>query len=94
MSIAQQEEKKAVQAGYWNTFRFDPRAKAEGKNPLTVDSKAPTASYKDFIMNEVRYSSLTRSNPEKAEVLFNRAAEEAANKYNHLLKLQEMYGAE
>ena len=45
-------------------------------------------------MNEVRYSSLTRSNPEKAEVLFNRAAEEAANKYNHLLKLQEMYGAE
>ena len=62
-------EKQAVEAGYWNIFRFDPRLEAEGKNPLTIDSKEPTASYYDFIMGEVRYSSLMRSFPDRAKEL-------------------------
>ena len=70
MGISQTEEKKAVEAGYWNNFRFDPSLADEGKNPFTLDSKAPTASYQDFIMGEVRYNSLTRSFPERAKELF------------------------
>ena len=73
MGVAQLEEKKAVQAGYWNLFRYDPRLADEGKNPFTLDSKAPTASYRDFILSEVRYSSLTRAFPERAEKLFDKA---------------------
>ena len=63
MSKAQTEEKNAVAAGYWNNFRFDPRLADEGKNPFQLDSKAPTASYRDFIMNEVRYNALSRAFP-------------------------------
>ena len=77
-------EKDAVEAGYWNIFRFDPRNADAGKNPLTLDCKAPTASYRDFIMNEVRYSSLTLSFPERAEVLFEKAEENARAKFEHL----------
>ncbi|MGN0536557.1 MAG: pyruvate:ferredoxin (flavodoxin) oxidoreductase, partial [Acutalibacteraceae bacterium] len=66
MGISQLEEKKAVQAGYWHNFRFDPRLADEGKNPFTLDSKAPTIGYRDFLMGEVRYNSLTRSFPERA----------------------------
>lgn len=61
MSIAQTEEKKAVDAGYWHLFRFDPRLALDGKNPFQLDSKAPTMDYEDFIMGEVRYNSLARS---------------------------------
>jgi len=91
MSTAQTEEKNAVTSGYWNTFRFDPRNVAEGKNPFTLDSKAPTTSYQDFIKNEVRYSSLSRSNPERAAELFEKAEKNAANKYIHLQNLVSMY---
>ncbi|MGB4657836.1 MAG: pyruvate:ferredoxin (flavodoxin) oxidoreductase, partial [Mobilitalea sp.] len=91
MSTAQTEEKNAVTSGYWNTFRFDPRNVAEGKNPFTLDCKAPTTSYQDFIKNEVRYSSLSRSNPERAAELFARAEKNAANKYTHLENLVSMY---
>ncbi len=77
-------EKDAVEAGYWNIFRFDPRNADAGKNPLSLDCKAPTASYRDFIMNEVRYSSLTLSFPERAEVLFEKAEENAKAKFEHL----------
>jgi len=94
MSQAQTEEKRAVEAGYWHLFRFDPRLSAEGKNPFILDSKAPTASYKDFIMSEVRYSSLTRQDPARAEKLFDKAAANASNKYSHLLKLSKLYDAE
>ena len=73
MGIAQLEEKKAVEAGYWNIFRYDPRLADEGKNPFMLDGKAPSASYRDFIMGEVRYNSLTRSFPERAEKLFEKA---------------------
>ena len=91
MGISQAEEKKAVAAGYWNLFRFDPRLADEGKNPFTLDSKAPTASYRDFIMGEVRYNSLTRSFPERAEKLFGEAEKVAADRYEHLLKLSKLY---
>jgi len=84
-------EKQAVEAGYWNIFRFDPRLEAEGKNPLIIDSKEPTASYYDFIMNEVRYSSLMRSFPERAKELFEQAEKNAKLKYQKLLAQKEMY---
>ena len=87
MGISQIEEKKAVAAGYWNIFRFDPRLADEGKNPFMLDGKAPTESYRDFIMGEVRYNSLTRSFPERAEELFEKAEKVAAEKYEHLEKL-------
>ena len=87
MGIAQLEEKKAVEAGYWNIFRFDPRLADEGKNPFMLDGKAPSASYRDFIMGEVRYNSLTRSFPERAEELFTEAEKVAEKKYAHLEKL-------
>jgi len=85
MSIAQTEEKKAVAAGYWNTFRYDPRLALEGKNPFMLDSKAPTESYRDFIMGEVRYNSLARSNPARAEELFAKAETNAKEHYEKLV---------
>ena len=94
MTNCQSEMKKAVAAGYWNMFRFNPALKAEGKNPFTLDSKPATADYKEFILNEARYSSLTRSFPDRAEVLFDKAAKNADERYKHLLELQEMYGRE
>ncbi|MEE0859439.1 MAG: pyruvate:ferredoxin (flavodoxin) oxidoreductase [Acutalibacteraceae bacterium] len=84
MTIAQSEQKKAVQSGYWHIYRYDPRLADEGKNPLTIDSKAPTMSYRDFIMGEVRYNALSRSNPERAEMLFDRAEMQASKKMAHL----------
>ncbi len=94
MSKAQTEIKNAVNAGYWHMFRFDPRAAVEGKNPFTLDSKAPNASYEDFIMGEVRYSSLKRTFPERAERLFSQATEFAKEKYDHLVRLEKLYDQE
>lgn len=94
MGIAQLEEEKAVEAGYWNIFRYDPRLADEGKNPFMLDGKAPSASYRDFIMGEVRYNSLTRSFPERAEKLFEKAEKVAADKYAHLEKLASLPDAE
>ncbi|MBQ6570020.1 MAG: 4Fe-4S binding protein, partial [Clostridia bacterium] len=94
MTNCQAEMKKAVDAGYWNMFRYNPALKAQGKNPFTLDSKPATASYRDFIMNEARYSSLTRSFPERAEALFAQAEETSKDRYAHLLKLQALYSTE
>ena len=94
MINCQSEMKKAVDCGYWNMFRFNPALKAEGKNPFTLDSKAPTTSYRDFIMNEARYSSLTRSFPERAEELFTKAEKTAMDRYAHLQKLVKLYDVE
>ncbi len=93
MSTAQTEEKKAVQAGYWHLFRYNPALKAEGKNPFTMDSKAPhiDEEYRNFIMGEVRYNSLARSNPERADILFNKAINNAKDRYDYLIKLSELY---
>ncbi|MCL2107853.1 MAG: pyruvate:ferredoxin (flavodoxin) oxidoreductase [Oscillospiraceae bacterium] len=84
-------EKKAVESGYWHLFRFNPGLVAEGKSPYILDSKAPTGNYRDFMMNEVRYSSLARFNPERAEVLFTRAEKDAKKKYDDLVGLVEYY---
>ena len=91
MSKAQTEEKKAVEAGYWNLFRFDPRLALDGKNPFSLDSKAPTSSYQDFLRGEVRYASLEKANPERAKDLFAKSEKYAAERYEHLKKLQSMY---
>ena len=94
MSKAQTEEKLAVEAGYWNNFRFDPRKAEEGKNPFTLDSKAPTGDYQEFLMGEVRYASLAKANPARAEKLFGKSESEATAKYAYLQKLQKMYAPE
>ena len=91
LGISMAEEKAAVASGYWHLFRFDPRLADEGKNPFTLDSKAPSESYKDFIMREVRYSSLKRAYPDKADKLFAISEEASKDKYQHLLKLQDLY---
>ena len=90
MSLASLEEKRAVISGYWNIFRYNPSLKKEGKNPFILDSKAPTMTYRDFISNEVRYNSLLRSSPEHAEELFSKAEDMARNKYDELLKLNNI----
>ena len=94
MSKAQTEEKLAVESGYWNNFRFDPRKAEEGKNPFTLDSKAPTGDYQEFLMGEVRYASLAKANPSRAEKLFDKSQSEAVAKYAYLQKLQKMYEPE
>ena len=91
MVNCQSEMKKAVDCGYWNMFRFNPSLKAEGKSPFILDSKTPTGSYRDFIMSEARYSSLTRAFPERAEELFNDAEANAKARYEHLEKLAKLY---
>ncbi len=92
MINCQSEMKKAVECGYWNIFRFNPALKAEGKNPLSIDCKPAVADYKEFILGEARYASLTRSFPERAEELFDKAAENSKNARAHLEKLAELYG--
>ncbi len=92
MVNCQNEMKKAVDCGYWNMFRFNPALKEQGKNPFSIDSKPATADYKEFILGEARYSSLTRSFPERAEELFDKAAETAKANRAHLEKLEELYG--
>ena len=86
--------KKAVDCGYWNMFRYNPALKAQGKNPFSLDSKPATGDYKEFIMNEARYSSLMRANPDRANALFEDAAENAKARYDHLLRLKALYEVE
>ena len=94
MANCQAEMKKAVDCGYWNLFRFNPDLKAQGKNPFTLDSKAPAGGYQEFLMNEARYSSLTRSFPERAKELFALNEETAKKRYDKLTRLVKMYGEE
>lgn len=94
MPFNQAEQKKAVMAGYWNLFRFNPSLAEQGKNPFSLDSKAPTADYVEFIEGETRYSALKRSFPGKAEELFGIAAENSIEKYNKLAKLVDFYAPE
>ena len=91
MMNCQKEMKKAVDCGYWNMFRYNPAAKAEGKNPFTLDSKEPAGGYQEFLMNEARYSRLTREFPARADVLFERNEAAAKERYEHLLKLKDLY---
>ena len=94
MSKAQTEEQLAVEAGYWHCFRFNPALAAEGKSAFTLDSKAPSGDYQEFLNGEVRYNSLKRANPAKAERLFGKNEQEAKDRYTYLNKLVKLYGAE
>ena len=89
MANCQEEMKRAVECGYWNIFRFDPSAEPGKK--FTLDCKEPAGGYQEFLMNEARYSRLTREFPERAEELFKRNEKNAMDRYAHLVKLQEMY---
>ena len=88
MMNCQKEMKKAVECGYWNLFRFNPAA--EGAK-FTLDSKEPAGGYQEFLMNEARYSRLTREFPDRASELFERNEKAAMDRYQHLLKLKSMY---
>ena len=88
MMNCQKEMKKAVDCGYWNLFRYNPDG---GDKKFTLDSKAPAGGYQEFLMNEARYSRLTREFPERADVLFQRNEDEAKARFEHLQKLVEMY---
>ncbi len=90
MGHSQLEAKKAVEAGYWPLYRYNPDLAAEGKNPFSLDSKDPKASFQDFIMGEVRYASLKKQFPEVADKLFARAEKEAEDKIDYYKKLNEM----
>lgn len=91
MNHCQDEMKKAVAAGYWNLFSFNPMLKAEGKNPFTLTSKAGDGSYQDFLNNEARYTRLIKPFPERAEKLFAASEEAAKARYEHLQKLVDLY---
>ena len=92
MNKSMLEMKKAVRAGYWNLLRYNPELEAKGENPLSVDSAAPTESYRDFIMGEVRYNSLKLGFPERAEQLFEKGEEYAMERYKELKHRQDSFG--
>ena len=89
MNRSMVEMKKAVRAGYWNLLRFDPRLAAEGKNPLQIDSAAPTEAYRDFLKGENRYASLTMKNPSQAEALYQASEKAALGRYDSLIHRRE-----
>ncbi len=91
MNHCQDEMKKAVKAGYWNLFSFDPAKKAEGKNPFTLTSKEGDGSYQDFLNNEARYTRLIKPFPERAEKLFKESEEAAKARYEKLKRMVELY---
>ncbi len=91
MNHCQDEMKKAVAAGYWNLFSFNPALKAEGKNPFTLTSKPGDGTYQEFLNNETRYSRLARSFPDRAKKLFEESEQAAKDRYEHLLRLVELY---
>ena len=91
MNHCQDEMKKAVKAGYWNLFSFNPALKAEGKNPFTLTSKEGDGTYQEFLNNESRYTRLIKPFPERAQKLFAESEKVANERYQHLLKLVELY---
>lgn len=91
MKSVQEECKLAVESGYWHLYRYNPDLKKEGKNPFILDSKEPTKDYYDFLMGEVRYSSLTRTFPEQAEILLKEAEKAAKEKYENYKKMAQQY---
>ncbi len=91
MNHCQDEMKKAVASGYWNLFSFNPALKAEGKNPFTLTSKPGDGTYQEFLNNETRYTRLQRAFPERAEKLFKESEKAAMERYEHLLRLVELY---
>lgn len=89
MGKTQEQEKKAVEAGYWHLYRYNPELEEQGKNPFILDSKEPKASFRDFLMSEVRYASLSMTNPTMAESLYEQAEKNAKRRYNVYKSLAE-----
>ncbi len=89
MGSSIEQEKRAVESGYWHLYRFDPRRKAEGKNPFILDSKEPTRPFEEFLESEIRYTSLKRTFPDIAEELFKVAAEDAKERYEKYKRMAE-----
>ena len=89
MGNAQEESRRAVACGYWDLYRYNPALKAEGKNPFSLDSKEPTESFRDFLMNEVRYASLKKAAPEMAEELFAKTEADAQERRKTYIRLQK-----
>jgi pyruvate-ferredoxin/flavodoxin oxidoreductase len=87
MGTSQAEAKKAVEAGYWHLYRFNPELKSEGKNPFTLDSKEPKASFREFLLGEVRYASLLKAFPEEAEELFAKTEQDAKERLESYKRL-------
>jgi pyruvate-ferredoxin/flavodoxin oxidoreductase len=90
MGRTQYQQKRAVDAGYWHLWRFDPRLKEQGKNPFVLDSAEPKESFRDFIMSEVRYTTLIKAFPEKADLLFERTEAEAKERYKGYVRMTQM----
>lgn len=89
MGRSQEQQKHAVETGYWNLYRYDPRRKEKGENPFILDSKEPKGGFREFLMSEVRFASLAKKNPDLAEELFMQAEEEAMERYQRYYKLSE-----
>ena len=87
MGCSQLEEKRAVECGYWATYRYNPELKEQGKNPFILDSKEPTANFRDFLMGEVRFSSLQKMFPDTAEALFEKTEKDAKTRLDGYKKL-------
>jgi len=87
MGTTIRQEKRAVNSGYWHLYRFDPRLKEEGKNPFQLDSKEPTESFMDFINSEIRYTSLRKTFPDIADILFTEAEKDAKEKYEKYVNM-------
>ena len=90
MGRTQANTQQAVEAGYWHLYRFNPELKEQGKNPFTLDSKEPTASFREFLDKQIRYTSLKATFPEIAEELFDKAEEEAKERYAGYKRMAEM----
>jgi pyruvate-ferredoxin/flavodoxin oxidoreductase len=91
MGCSVSQEKDAVKSGFWHLFRFNPELKKEGENPFIMDSKEPTESFRDYLLSEVRFSSLQKTFPELAEDLFEKAAEDAEERYQSYKRLENAY---
>lgn len=91
MGLSQLEEKKAVECGYWHLYRYDSRLKQEGKNPFTLDSKEPTGDFQQFLMGQNRYASLKLSFPKKAQELYDKATQDAQERYSGYRRLADQH---
>ena len=90
MWITQLQQKRAVEAGYWNLYRYNPGLREEGKNPFKLDSGKPEADFREFLMSEVRFASLMKQDPALAERLFREAGEEALERYERYKRMETL----
>jgi len=91
MGNSQLEAKRAVDSGYWALYRYNPALKKVGKNPFSLDSKEPTMNFKDFLMGEVRYSSLKKLFPDTAEALFDKTEKDAKERLDMYKRMAKQF---